>query len=139
MIANGSSERGLSDVTIATSAPRHRDLPHQRALGPVPISPCAEDDDHAPLAEVSCRAQDGLQRVGGVRVVDQRGERLPGVDRLEPPGDLRHARNALLDGLLVEVEQQSGGHGTEHVLDVEDAAERRLDLDSACFESASLD
>ena len=117
----------------------HRDLPHQRALAPVPVSPCAEDDDHAPLAEVARRAQDGLERVRRVGVVDQRGERLPGVDRLEPPGDPRHARDTLPDRLLVEIEQQSGGHGAEHVLDVEDAAERRFDLDSACFEPAPLD
>ena len=45
MIASGSSERGLSEVTIATSASRARDLAHQRALVAVAVAAAAEHAD----------------------------------------------------------------------------------------------
>ena len=131
MIASGSSERGLSDVTIATSASSRCDPPHQRPLAAIAVAAGAEDDDHTPVAEVARRAQHRRERVGRVRVVDDDRERLPLVDRLEAPGDARHGRDAFRDRVLVDVEQQPGRDRAEHVLDVEETAQRRLDVDPA--------
>ena len=47
MIASGSSERGLSDVTTTRSASARRDLAHQRPLGAVAVAAAAEHDDQA--------------------------------------------------------------------------------------------
>ena len=43
MIAAGSSERGLSEVTIDPIGEPRGDLPHQRALAAVAIPTAAED------------------------------------------------------------------------------------------------
>ena len=51
MIASGSSLRGLSEVTMTTSARSTRDLAHQRPLAAVAVAARAEDDDHASLPE----------------------------------------------------------------------------------------
>ncbi len=42
-IAAGSSERGLSSVTITTSACLRRRLPHQRALARIAVAACADN------------------------------------------------------------------------------------------------
>ena len=47
MIACGSSLRGLSEVTIATSASSDGDPAHQRPLAAVAVAAAAEDADHA--------------------------------------------------------------------------------------------
>ena len=95
MIASGSSDLGLSDVTIAMSACSAATLPHQRPLPAIAIASRTEDDDDPTVPEPASRFQDGLQRVRRVRVVDDDGERLPGVDRLEAPGNLVNPRDAV--------------------------------------------
>ena len=75
--------------------------------------------------------QHGRERIGRVRVVDDDGERLSLLDRLEATRDGAHARDALGDGVLVEVEKESRRDGAEHVLDVEEPAQGRLDVDPA--------
>ena len=45
MIAPGSSERGLSEVTTARSESRAPISPHQRPLGAVAVAAAAEDRD----------------------------------------------------------------------------------------------
>ena len=64
-----------------------------------------------------------------MRVVDEDGERLPFVDALESTRNRLDGGDATGDRVLVEVEEQPGGHGAEHVLDVEGAAQSGLDLD----------
>ena len=81
------------------------DLPHQRALAGVAVAARAEDDDHAALGDRARRQQDVLERARLVRVVDDDGERLALVDRLEAPG---HARR------VGERGQQRLRRGAEH-------------------------
>ena len=49
MIASGSSERGLSEVTTARSASSAAGGAHQRALVAVAVAAAAEDADQAAL------------------------------------------------------------------------------------------
>ena len=93
MIASGSSERGLSEVTIATSA--------QRAPATAPISgrlprsrspPAPKTTITRPSRELARGAQHVLERVGRVRVVDEHREGLALVDRLEAAGHAAGAR-----------------------------------------------
>src|SRR5688500_19972555 len=51
------------------------------------------------------------------------------VDSLEASGNAVDARDALGDGLVGDIEQQRHGNGGQHVLDVEAAAQPRLELD----------
>ncbi len=67
---------------------------------------------------------------GRVRVVDDDGEVLSLVDRLESAGNAGHGADALDDRVLVDVEQERGRDRAEDVLDVEDAEQRRLDSDA---------
>ena len=66
MIASGSSERGLSDVTIATSASRARDLAHQRALAAVAVAAGAEHGDHARPSASSRAASSTFSSASGL-------------------------------------------------------------------------
>src|SRR3954469_10210838 len=83
MIASGSSDRGLSDVTRQTSASRapispiSGRLPRSRSPPP-PTPPPArpENRDHAAIGQLARGAQDVLERIRRVRVVDEDGERL---------------------------------------------------------------
>ena len=87
MIASGSSERGLSEVTIRPVRQPRRDLAHQRPLAAVAVAAGAEHADHAVcLRSVARRAQHVLERVGRVGVVDEHGEVLALLDRLEATG-----------------------------------------------------
>ena len=72
-ISAGSSDRGLSLVKIARSAPQRRGLPHQRSLVAVAISPAAQHDKHsrAAIRQRSRVSQHGGHRTGRVRVVDE--------------------------------------------------------------------
>ena len=72
-----------------------------------------------------------------MRVVDDDGERLPLVDRLESTRDAFHARDPRCDRVLVDVEEQTGSDGTEDVLDVERPAKARLDVDPGSVEAAA--
>ena len=130
MIASGSSLRGLSEVTIAMSASSRRDRAHQRALRPVPVAAAAEDAEDAALAERAPSREDGGERLRRVRVVDQHGERLPFVDRLEPA---RHAREVLDAAAIASSStprRRASGDRPEHVLDVEAARAGGCELEA---------
>ena len=105
------------------------DLAHDRALGAVAVAAAAEDDREAPVVrrQLARRSQGLVEGVGLVGVVDQDGERLAGVDELEPPRHRRHAGEA--QGDLGR--RQAGHHGrggrAEGVADVETAGERQGD------------
>ena len=113
-------------------------LPHERALAAIAISSGAEDDDDPAVAEVARGSEDGRERVRRVCVVHHDRERLPFVDRLETPCDSFDARDSLHDRFLVEVQQNAGSDGTEHVLDVEEATEWRLDRQAAGAKPAAV-
>ncbi len=113
MIASGSSERGLSDVTIDDVGELARDLAHQRPLAAIAVASGAEDDDHPPVAKIARGPEHRLERVGRVRVVDDDGERLAFVDRLEAARHVRRPGDPLGDRVLVEVEQEPGRDGAE--------------------------
>ena len=86
MIASGSSERGLSEVTIARSEPLGAGPAHLRPLVAVAVAAGAEDRDHPALGQPPGGAEDVVERVGRVGVVDEHGEVLALVDRLEAAG-----------------------------------------------------
>ena len=90
-IAAGSSERGLSVVTIARSASCGGDLVPSAAASRGRGRRRRRRRRSAPLAELARGAQHVLERVGRVRVVDDHRERLPRVDRLEPARERRRA------------------------------------------------
>ena len=139
MIASGSSLRGLSEVTIATSARSAAARAHQRALAAVAVAAGAEDDDHAgPSRQLAGRAQHVLQRVGRVRVVDEDGEGLALVDGLEAPG---HApgRAAAPRAIVASStpSARADDHRAERVEDVEAARQRRAQRQPVDREASS--
>ena len=139
MIAAGSSLRGLSEVTIARSARSAAIRPISGRFAAVAVAAAAEDAEHAAGRQVARGAQHVLERAGLVRVVDDDGERLALVDGLEAAGDALDAGHALGDRLVGDVEQQRDGDRAEDVLDVEAAAQPRLELDSARAEASALE
>ena len=115
----------------------HGDGAHHGPLAAVAIASRAEDADQPAAAELARRLQHDVERVRRVRVVDDHRERLPLVDRLEPPRDPRHLANPLRELVVVDVEQDARRDHPEHVLDVEPTPQRRLDLDPAGREAAA--
>ena len=107
MIASGSSLRGLSEVTTATSASRRATVAHLRALAAVAVAAAAEHDQQAPAVhELAGRAQHVVERVGRVGVVDDHREGLAAVDRprsarARPPRRATPAR----DGVVGQLQQ----------------------------------
>ena len=85
-IASGSSERGLSDVTIVWSARRAEISPISGRLPRSRSPPQPNTHSTRPLVSGRGRAQHVLQRVGRVGVVDENGEVLALVDGLETAG-----------------------------------------------------
>ena len=69
-MAAGSSRRGLSSVTMATSASARGDLAHQRALAAVAVAAGAEHHDQLAARVRAQRLQHRLQAVRRVGVVD---------------------------------------------------------------------
>ncbi len=63
-----------------------RDRTHERALLAIPVSTASEHADDAIRRERPRLGKDVLERLRRVRVVDEHGEGLPFVDRLEPAG-----------------------------------------------------
>ena len=83
MIASGGSERGLSEVTIATSASRAAISPISGRFAAVAVAAGAEHDDHAAVGQLARRREHVLERAGLVRVVDEHRERAA---PRRPPG-----------------------------------------------------
>ena len=86
-IVAGSSLRGLSSVTMTTSASLVGDLAHQWALAGVAIAAAAEHHHQPPAHEWAQRRERRLQRVGLVRVIDETG-----APRFDRPGRDGHGR-----------------------------------------------
>ena len=66
MIACGSSERGLSEVTIVQSLSSHGDAAHQRALGAVAVAAAAEHGDHAARLAAAARSPASAASASGL-------------------------------------------------------------------------
>ncbi len=109
--------------------PRHP--PHLRALAAVAVAAAAEHADQPPGGDLAGGREHVLEPVGRVRVVDEHGERLAGVDRLEPARDALHRGDAGPDGRVRQLEQLGQRHGAEHVLDVEAAAQAHVERQRA--------
>src|SRR3954449_11614026 len=103
---------------------------HERALGTVAVAAGAEDDDHAPGRERPRRAQHVVERVRGVGVVDEHGERLALVDRLEAAGDAHGVREPVGDRRVIDAQGADGGDGAEDVEDVEAAGQQQAQLEA---------
>ena len=135
MIASGSSLRGLSEVTMTTSARSRATLPISGRLLTVAVAAGPEDHDHAPFRELARRPEHVVERVRLVRIVDHHGEGLPFVDGFESPRHALERGDPGGDVVLGDVEQDSGRDHAEDVLDVEAATQVRLNLDPAGRES----
>ncbi len=99
---------------------------HRRSLDAVSIAGRAEDRDQSPAAmrgDGGQLVEDLGQRIGGVRVVDDDDERLPGVDALHPAGHALDAFQARPDRGRLEVERLTDGHGRSGVVGVEAAGQ----------------
>ena len=89
------------------------------------------------LCEVASGAQDVLERVGRVGIVDEDGERLALVHGLEPPRHAAELFHAARDRVVLDPEQAGRRDRAEHVLDVEAAAQPRLELEPSGGEARS--
>ena len=123
----GSSLRGLSEVTTHVVGEPRAASPHERPLAPVAVAAAAEDQPDPALGERPCLAQDVLERVRCVGVVDEHGERLRLVHRLEAAGDARRRarRRARWPRPSIPTSRASRD-GAQDVLDVEAAAQPRV-------------
>src|SRR6185437_14242889 len=80
------------------------DPSHERTFGAVPITAAAEDADDPVAGELASGAEDVLERVRLVRVVDDDRERLAHVDRLEPAGNTLERLDARRDRIVLDPE-----------------------------------
>ena len=99
MIASGSSERGLSEVTIARSEPLGAGPPHLRPLVAVAVAAGAEDRDHPALGQPPGGAR-GRSRASRACGRSRRGRRSPGPRRPARSGRARAAPCARPRGRL---------------------------------------
>ena len=86
MIVCGSSLRGLSFVTMTTSASSAAIRPICGRFSRSRSPPQPKTQMHASRRELAHGAQQRLEGERLVRIVDDHLERLALVDRLEPPG-----------------------------------------------------
>ena len=133
MIASGSSERGLSEVTITRSASRAAispisgRLPRSRSP-PAPNTQITRPPPDPASRQLAGRAQHVLERVGRVGVVDEHGEVLALVDRLEAARDAHAALERRDERVELDAERVRGGERAERVGDVEAARQRQREL-----------
>ena len=88
-IASGSSERGLSEVMIATSASRAPISPISGRLARSRSPPAPNTTITPPVGQLARRAQHVLQRVRLVRVVDETANGWPSSTGSKRPGTPR--------------------------------------------------
>ena len=126
MIASGSSLRGLSEVTIATSARRVDDRAHERALGPVAVAAAAEDADAGGRrrADAPPRARSRAPRACAR---SRRARRTAGPRRpaRSARARRRRARRRGRSPRPAMSSRRAGRDSAEDVLDVEAAPEPR--------------
>ena len=126
MISAGSSERGLSEVTMTRSLKRAATAPMSDRLGRSRSPPHPKTVITRPSGQRTRGLEEVSQRIVGVRVVhDDAYVILRFGNELEAAWHERERRDALLDGIEREVERHGGGHGREDVVSVGAADERR--------------
>ena len=108
---------------------------HLGALGAVAIAAAAEDSDDA-LARLrrhlARKCGQIAQRVVGVRVVDDHGEGLAGIDRLKAAGNRLERGNCGDKIAECDAARVCRCEGGEQIEDVDFAGEMRSDLRAAC-------
>ena len=103
MMAAGSSQRGLSEVTMATSASSAAVAPIAGRLVAYAVTAATEHDEDTVVADGLAGGGEHLgQAVGRVGVVDDDRERLAGVDRFEAARHRRRSGQARRDGGVVD-------------------------------------
>ena len=124
MMAVGSSERGLSEVSTTTSARRSATAPISGRFPGSRSPPHPNRQTTRPLWRG--RGRPSTRREAGRRmgVVHHDGEGWPGLDDLHPSADRLGCRQSLCHLVLVHAED--GGHRGRHegVVEVEDAGQR---------------
>ena len=81
---------------------RGRGRPHQRALAAIAVAPAAEHDDEHGRGPARARPGGRPEAVGRVRVVDEDGEWLTFLDRLQPPGHAGQPFDPRGDGAVID-------------------------------------
>ena len=136
-IRSGSSVRGLSLVTIATSAPRSAMRAHLGPLAAVAVAAAAEDDDQPPRRERTHGGERALERVGRVRVVAQHRRALV-HDARAGPGTCGSVDEPRGDRVAGHAERPRRRRGAERVRDVEVADQRQRDVRAASPPASSV-
>ena len=85
MMASGSSERGLSEVTDHDVGVGAGDLSHQRTLCPVAITAATEENQQTTFGQLPAGLEDIAERIGRVGIIDQHGEGLTGINSVRSP------------------------------------------------------
>ena len=121
-VVGGDDRRGRRARTAAS--------PISGRLRAVAVAAGAEHDVHAAVGQLARGAQHVLERVGRVRVVDEHGERLALVDRLEAAGHAVAPRPAPRAAASRSTPSaRAAAIARERVLDVEAARAGASDLD----------
>ena len=113
MIVNGSSPRGLSEVSTTTSLPTAGRPAHQRTFAAITITAAAKHSDDPALArsnKLASHGDDIAQGIISMGIIHDDGKVLPAIDRLESPGHKLQRRCALSD--LLQREATSNGSGS---------------------------
>ena len=107
-------------------------LGHQGPLRAVAISAAAEDRDETSFAERAHCVKQLLDRVRGMRVVDQHGGFVvaEAFDALHPTRDLRARCDAGGDRVDFESGGATDAHGDQQVFEVEVAEQRERDVEA---------
>ena len=127
-MAAASSLRGLSSVTMATSAARGDDVAHQRALATIAIAAAPEDDNQAFFCQRPQSREHFLQRVGLMRVIDENRRAITLTDEFEPPRRALERFERRKDLPRVIAARDGQPRGDERVRDLEGAGKRQIDL-----------
>ena len=106
--------RGHDDLV----AQLHRDPTHDRSLTTIAIAAAAEHRDDAPRPELAGAAQQALQRIRLVRVIDGDSKVLTTVDQLETPRNGRRGGQSPANVLQIQTERDPDPDGGEGVMDV---------------------
>src|SRR5439155_538440 len=109
-------DRRGSFVTSRTRAPR--------PLSAVAVAGAAEDCDELSFREWAEEAEDLVERLRRMRVVDDHAEGLPAFDTLHPPAHGARPRERLARVLQGRARRETGGGRGQRVVDIEASDER---------------
>ena len=119
MMADGSSERGLSEVIIAQIAEPAGHFTHHRAFPLVPVAAAAENGYDPPCGKLGQGSQHIFQRVPGMGVIYKQPDTPVVFHPLQPAGDLFVSFYAADNGGERQVQGYAGGGGRKDIVEVE--------------------